>query len=1150
MANISRLVNCYEPVKGGWRIRITGDKGTIRPTPESQIGTAEGNPRFHRRPLYPPAEKSMLWNKDQLKKIERCPFRPIVLAYNTPRFLLDLYSAGGLAGHLFIGLALEGGKSKWFHQWSDLEVGYIDGRMEYTLADPDFPSVTIFLTATVLADSIGMIVKYAVRGLSKPAFLVWSYGGASAFVTNYDFKAKEFFFAPEQCAKDRILIENGTFRLARAFDQSDSFVQQKMLFPMADALPDWQITIRGGGPKQGVMGIGDPNRVLESPAGLLDATEWTVPEKSNGVVVQRVPLGPGEDAGSIVFGIGGNIEQVLTDQDAAYKAALERNRSIANRIATHTPDPYLDSAMTTVAFTTEGTWGDVAIVHGGWSWRIPHPGWRIWYGPTCYGWTDRIRKSIQSHVRFGVRKEGPDKGALGSLFDLEIFGEGFGFLYNMNEVFIDQVRHYVEYTNDLELMREIFPVIQGIVEWENRRLQPENEYLYESSLDVDPSDSHWYIRGQCTIASAYMLQAHRFLADLADSLGENAVPFRAQARLIRAAMQRKLWIPRQGVFAEYLDTRGHRLLHPFPSLPAIYHSAEFGAADEIQIYQMLHWVDNNLEHINTVGGGRLVWNVNWLPVHSVWEPFYHENINYASTNYLGGRADDAYAFLRGVLQGIYRGPTPGGLPSGPAQHNDEYADANSMWGRAVFEGLFGIKINKPQHLVEVTPQFPDGWKQASIQSTYFSYDWKKEENSVTIKWKAPEEINVKIRLPLRATEIRSVAVDGKPLEYNVEAGIGLTWLTASLPTGTSGIFDVSFVPARPAPPAEMVVKQGDFLRLDLAQSSATDFLNPQNILDNAYVEDGILKAVIKGEPGPALLFLSSGSRNCPAWLPLRIKIEPKTPVQPKVWKAPDHPANDLQYWTLLDLNQVYNAAFTEVIDRVGAVADAQEPKPPASTIGFRYWKIHLTEYWSLLKSERPSDAAWRKKVGSNQIAWTTDGIPFKSSKEGPNIAVVTLTGGFPSAVKFPVNVQGKALYLMLSGITWQMQSHVVNLRVTLQYADGKCDRRDLVNPFDMSDCWVRYFRFFEPDGKNSWCFPNHKYHPRKPVPSYGFENIGGRYGPAGSAQVPDRMKWFPVDTEAHLVPVELRPDVKLASVELEAIANDLVFGIMGATILK
>ena len=164
-----------------------------------------------------------------------------------------------------------------------------------------------------------------------------------------------------------------------------------------------------------------------------------------------------------------------------------------------------------------------------------------------------------------------------------------------------------------------------------------------------------------------MLGAHDFLADLARRLSHDPAPFEERARSIRAAMQQKLWQPRAGVFAEYLDTRGERLLHPEPELPTIYHTAEFGAADPVQVYEMLHWVDTHLRHETTPNGGTLVWSSNWFPnrgrsyTHSTFEMAYGEELNLALTHYLVGQADDAYAIIRATLCGIFNGPTPGGL---------------------------------------------------------------------------------------------------------------------------------------------------------------------------------------------------------------------------------------------------------------------------------------------------------------------------------------------------------------------------------------------------------------------------------------------------------------------------------------------------------
>ncbi len=1131
-------VDCYQPIDGGWAIRLSADPSAPRPAAGSRIGVVEGNARAHRRPLFPPADKGMIWSPDELPKLQRCGFRPLVLAYNEPRFLFDFHSAGGLLGHLYLGL-VSGSTSKWFHHWSELEVRYTEGRMEYTLRDASFLGVEVALAAAPLADAAGLIVKVVVTGLREPVSLVWGYGGVSAFFTNYAMDAPEFSFAPQQCAKDRIAWDGSGFVLRRGFDKSDVCVNE--IFAAARYLTNWQAVVRGGSSWEAASGLGAANAFAQSPAALLQNTEWRsaadTAEKTNCVAVQKIALGAQPQEGFIVIGMGGQIAEDIRAPARAWQTALARNHVIAHRIVTRTPDPHLDAAMRLMAFATEGTWGDSAILHGGWSWRFAYLGWRGWYGSTCYGWTDRVKKSIRNHTTLGLVRSGPDAGGLGALLEYSP-----GIYYNMNEVFLDQVRHYFEYTDDLDLMREIFPVLTGILEWENRRLQPGSEGLYENSLNTWISDSHWYIQGQCTQASAYMLGAHRFLADLAKRLGKDPAPFQERANRIHAAMQEKLWLTRDGVFAEYRDTRGHRLLHAEPELPTIYHSAEFGAADPLQIYQMLHWADTHLRSETTPGRGKLWWSSNWFPnrgrsyTHSTYEMAYAEELNFALTDYLAGRADEAYAILRAALGGIFNGPTPGGLAchaniDGRQRANDEFTDAISLWGRTITEGLFGIAPKRPDGFVALTPQFPSDWNDAAIDTPHFSYRWRRAGGTVSIEWTSPVETSVRLRLPINAASVANVRVDGKRAARVVTPGFdGASWVQVQTPRRRQGTIKVQFTPRAIRAPEEVTVKQDDRWQARLANLRITDWKDPQQILTDARLANGGLRGIVSAAPGPALVLALAGQSPCQTWVPLRLRVEPSiAPVPPKIWSPPPAGARDLKRWTPLDLSPVFNEALTNVLPRVTKAAQA--PPLPASQVGFGYWKDHLLQYHGS-RNQEISDAAWRKKVGADNLAWTTDGIPFKTAATGPNIAVVTQAGGFPAKLEFPVNVAGRTLYLMISGMTFPVQSHVVNLRVTLRYADGASQEVDLVNPFTIGDGW------------STWCGRFHD------PAANGFENLGGRSGPAGSAAVADLTKPVAVDTEAHLVALELRPGTELRSLGWEAIANDCIFGVMGATLLK
>lgn len=1126
----------YTPVDGGFRIHMESSLPSASQGETVAIGLVNDNPRLHRRPLYPPSDKSLIWNEEQREKMAHCGFRPLVLAYNEPRFLFDFHAAGGLLGHLFIGLMHEGGEGKWFHQWSGIEVRYVNGEMVYALSDEAFPNVKVHLEAAAQADSVGLVIRVRVDGLDSPCSLVWAYGGASAFFTNYAMTAPQFTFSPDQCARDTIQFDDNSFTLFRAFDKTDAIMNEP--FAAARFLPDWKAEIRGGSSWKTEHGFGDPAMFVVSPATLVSSSEWVADsqEKQDKVAVFRAPVSRTGAEGYVVVGMGGDIEKALRHPRKAFEAAQERNKEIASRLVVETPDAHLNAAATMMAFATDGLWGDSTIMHGGWSWRFGYLGWRGWYGPVCLGWTDRIKRAIENYTRMGLIPKGDDAGALTSLLDTP-----GGVFYNMNEVFIDHVRQYFDYTNDLELMGRIFPVLESVVAWENRRLQPGNESLYESALNTWISDSHWYIQGQCTQASAYMLRAHELLGDLARRLGKDPVPYLDKARRIREAMQSKLWMKRDGVFAEYLDRRGHRLLHTEPELPTIYHSAEFVAADPLQIYQMLHWVDTHLLPTDTPGGGRFWWSSNWFPnsgrsyTHSTHEMAYGEEFNLALTDYLVGRVDEGYAIVRASLNGIFNGPTPGGLSchsqiDGRQRANDEFADGISMWDRLIVEGLFGIRPKMQDDLVELSPMLPESWPSARIETKHFSYAFTRKNDTMSIKWSSAIPVFVRLHWPFRNAKIGQIANTGTKAAH-LEPGFGITWLVIENEKAKQGefVFDAAADTSIFCEP--LCVTRGEHISINVCGGAKVGNLqDPQGLLANVELNRNALECDVVGSPGHGVLFVEILDSARPRWAPIDVTIQDPAPAQRRPWARPDAGDHDLARWTLIDCTPVFNASINEALEKVNN--EATPPPPGASRVGFDYWRSHLGARHHGDPVQVPSDETWRKKIGTDGIAWTADGIPFKTSKEGSNIAIITQTGPYTPSIDVPVKGAGRTLYLMLSGMSFPTQSHVVHLSVTLHYADGTVDTRDLVSPFDIGDCW------------STWCGRWHD------TAANGFENLGGRFGPAGSIEVPDLTKPINVDTEAHLVPFELQHGKPLEKIRIEAVANDIVFGLMGATILK
>ncbi len=375
--------------------------------------------------------------------------------------------------------------------------------------------------------------------------------------------------------------------------------------------------------------------------------------------------------------------------------------------------------------------------------------------------------------------------------------------------------------------------------------------------------------------------------------------------------------------------------------------------------------------------------------------------------------------------------------------------------------------------------------------------------------------------------------DGEEVNFSVQPGFGFTCLLFSAGPAKAGSLKISYLPISVSAPREIRLESGARACINIAQYGAFSFDDPQGLLTDAKIENGVLTGRTTTHAGHGLLFLNVGTEQCPVRLSLPVRVETAAQPRPRVWKSPGFKSRKLDEWNLIDLGGSFNSETTEVVPRI--VAAARSPALPASQVGFRYMLDHYRTRLSLgmrPKVFQMSDAAWRTKVGPDGVAWTAEGIPFLTRKQGLNIAAVTLLGGLPARIRVPVpNVAGKTLYLMLSGATWPAQSHVVNLRVELDFADGAKLARELVNPVDIGDCWDTWLGWAHDTAAN------------------GFENIGGRFGPEGSSAVMDLTQPVEVDTDAHLLAFDLPPDGVLTSISLEAIANDIIFGMMGASVM-
>ena len=277
--------------------------------------------------------------------------------------------------------------------------------------------------------------------------------------------------------------------------------------------------------------------------------------------------------------LAGRLRRLQPDElPAAFDAAESRRRAVAERVRVQTPDPYMNAAVPAICSAADGIWEPPVYMHGGVAWHMPYLGWRGAYVASEFGWHDRAQMHFRAFADVQLKEPAtgqphadPESNLARQASDSVIYSRGYIPVhprkdarnpYDMQQVYIDQLLWHLLWTGDLEFAREMWPVLVDHLQWEKRCFDPDDDGLYENVANTFISDAHHYSGGACTQASAYNYRAFLLAGRLAKLLGEDPVPWEHEATKIRDAMNRVLWMPRSGWYAEYRDLLGLQRLHP------------------------------------------------------------------------------------------------------------------------------------------------------------------------------------------------------------------------------------------------------------------------------------------------------------------------------------------------------------------------------------------------------------------------------------------------------------------------------------------------------------------------------------------------------------------------------------------------------------
>jgi hypothetical protein len=159
----------------------------------------------------------------------------------------------------------------------------------------------------------------------------------------------------------------------------------------------------------------------------------------------------------------------------------------------------------------------------------------------------------------------------------------------------------------------------------------------------------------------------------------------------------------------------------------------------------------------------------------------------------------------------------------------------------------------------------------------------------------------------------------------------------------------------------------------------------------------------------------------------------------------------------------------------------------------------------------------------------------------PNVAFASLYDNYPASVAVPLSGQARHLYLLMAGSTNPMQSQIVNGVVTVHYTDGTTDKLELINPENWSPIEQDYFH----DG--------YAFNIQSPMPprlhlKTGMVSNGADF--RNYTSITGYSNRIIEGGAANILDMPLNPAKTLKSLTVEVHSNEVVMGIMGATLVR
>ena len=1023
---------------------------------------------------------------------------------------------GSLAASSHMIALVRGGKGKWLFDASDITSKYRPDRMEWIVKDQSWGDTAIDLELVPVAGGAGMAIYLRATGVQSGDQLIWASGGSAhlreSFLYHYDMTTigregqLKRGFVPEDCSGDQVKMDGSSWTIA---------------------------------PPEGKGAV--TTKLDCSEAGSIvvaDASEWKDPVRLASSTANKLPCVCGTIALDQHPEIYWSLRTLANDADTKLKpadefsAGLKRAVDIQHQVTVDTPDTWLNAGVGASCAVMDGVYRDGMYTHSGMRWATPLLGWRTTFGATAYGWHDNVKAQAKRCIARQITesdKTSPQANPAALLAsqgpDSMLFGKGRINLdqpahYDMQSQFFDQLIAAWKSTSDPELEALLRPSLDLHLDYIKNCFDPAGLGIYESYANTWPTDDQWYNGGGTSEETAYAYRGHQAALQMAKRAGDQKQIAYHQTAIdrIRKGFFDLLWNPATGHPGAYREQGGLHRLHESCWLYSIFCPSDEELLTTEQSAESLYYTESELERISLPYGGEQCWPSNWVPsIWSVREMWPGDNYHLALAYFKTGLADQGYSLLHGTFpQMMFFGPVPGDLghPAGGTDFND----CASMFCRTVVEGLFGYQPDYPDGKVTVAPQFPSNWDHAFIKTPDVRISFARHGNVSSCGVTLSKPADLRVCLPVSTTSVTGVTVEGHAVKYEIAAGFGQSVVTITLRNVSVCNLEVTCADAIAThPPVQTDARTNEHVTLKSADGEAVDVHDPQEVLADAKIENGVVVGKVTANVGNHLVFVLARTGQTEQWRMFKLHISDPVAAAAEAAKVVTEVPPKAR-WTPVDLSAELNADVRQIFQQKYLSPRPNTCSLRLATDGYSTWQMILDPKNKVPEIDFESVPSLRNEAG--QIA-TRRGVPFPSPADGKNIAFTSRWDNFPKQIDVPVNRSGDAIWFLVCGSTNPMECKIANAELRLNYADGVTEKLDLIPPDNFwSLCPFGHVDYnYERD---SFCLP----------------------------RVPPETLQLGRNCRAIVLGRRLRAGQVLRSVTLETLSEQVVIGLMGLTVMN